>query len=208
MKATIAILDKLLIPVLVILVVAGTAYLMLFDGEDHDAMAGLTPERVAENLAPIGTLRLTEPVADTQDEAITPAPESPQPTEVIEDAIETAASATQPNDAVESDSSVPPAQTVATQVPSEIETLSEAEIPAEAEMPSETEIPAEAEMPSEAQTPPEHATSATQTEAPAPDPILELKSDRNGMHGIYHMTPQGILLYPNVIEAQDMPMDR
>lgn len=181
---------------------------MLFDG-DHAVTVTLSPERVAENLAPIGKVRLAEPLADTPNQATAPMSETPQPTEVIADAIENAVPSPAPDeDAVESAASAPPAEAVATRqrpAATETEIPSVAEIPPEAEMPSEPETPSEAERPSDAQAPPERAVSAAPPEAPVPDPMLELKPDRNGMHGVYRITPQGIFLYPHAIASPDIP---
>ncbi|MGB5834260.1 MAG: hypothetical protein WBG92_20060 [Thiohalocapsa sp.] len=191
MNTILAGLDKLLLQFTVAFLLVGTAYLFL-SSLSTDEPSKLPPQQVAENLTPIGHVRLARvPEAATESDApdtsaAENAPDTPAPR-----AAQTAATPTLGVAA--------PIETLAASVAVEEPAVKPIEPFPELAKPE----PASSEASMQ-----QSYTSEAQANGPvAPYSIIELKPDRNGMHGTYRITPEGITLRPTGMEHSDVSMD-
>lgn len=209
MSSVAAGLGRLLIQGTAAFLVIGTGYLLLFD-PNAGGRTPLSPAQVAENLAPIGRVHLsatatTEPPAATRQDAAAPADVEPAPIEPVEPvASSTAAEAA-------------PAKTPAPPVATEPQAAETSAVPAAESAADEPDPVVDTSAPESETKPPAsaaqrlHAPWSVSASAPnglrLPDAPIELKRDRNGMHGVYQRTPAGIVLYPSAVEPATMDIE-
>ncbi len=222
MNLILAGIGKLLVQLSAAFVVLGTAYLLLF-APNLDGPAPLPPEQVAANLAPIGRVRLAESPASTPAPTPAPTPASTSATVATEEPATAAISTTIPTatptttaaNTVAATSEQPTNTVTGTAIGNRIgtgigadtgETSAQAAttpraIAAPADTPAEEPKSVETPVAATESGPPAPARAQASERSGAAAAVIQLSPDRHGMHGVYRLTPGGIILHPGAMIA-------